>query len=1061
MSNDDVEPEKEEKMTRELNELLIERIKNYNIQETNQLINGPDVDDLNISFLGGLINFDGNTFETSDIDLKNHLEKMTINDIYIEPYKYKEYDDEEEIKEQSEINQKKTKFDFNNNINGTDSIKILLTDNYNDYLNLIQKNYEKYSHNHLDKSKMNNLNTKNIVPNLPRRVYETKKGEKIVLNDEIYETSLTYLQNKELYNDIPKRFQQPHDKYTIDYNLLEKNVENIQIINMELIELNKKVSTSMSRAVSYCNKLDKYIKQNLPWFNESVNVSFNNIKNDKEIVSKIKLKTMNNSGKIVLKRIKMNNINKIISVIEKYTNLKNKMNSLELLFTKKKKTQEIYELINVCKDEIESIKNLNKKTNSNEEIIGLFENKLSELKNKNEAQMFDDLSKEFNDFFSNFINFEEIDENFEQKDEKLSNFGISKFILDKILSNSPLYESILLSLEFLSPEKKIEKISNICDYYTDDNSISNIYSQLRGIFLQICEQTLNNILSIFSEKVQSNNNNNNQIKEESYSINTTKENEVSNIQNETNQSSEDNNNNNNITNSVNSDSKDKLEENKNQEANIKEDNNNNNNIKDDIFILFCILLAKNKLKEGIISFIDLMQKKVEDNKIIDKTLKEKAITEFQDIKKIILDKIKNAIKEQIRICLKKISLNTNLDNFINDYYLVLEMIKDEVSNYDNINPDDNTNSNKLIKIILKSQKNFVENWAKNQFMKFESGEYKTWAPIKDIPPVYQKLLDLFFFFDLENNCMKDETIINKYPIEKINLLKESIQEEDNNDNENENEDKNLLTIKGKDKPEISIRINKTSLDIINLSFDLLKMFSLFHKECYEIILEKASSILLWHLNYQKKQIYDEKPEAEVTQLEVSISYSIFLLIHSIYEHIKESDFFIEIADLINQKLIDNYLDINKDINNCFTLSKKKIEELLDNICIKESLKKLEEINLPNYNVVTGGMIVNEYAIIFVGTLKDIYESMITSYEESFIKELINKTLRKFFDKFEDFIFHGQKIEDEDCLKQFKKDMIFLKKNMNFIKILDLTDIKNRIDNINKSVLPKSMLKPKK
>jgi hypothetical protein len=40
-------------------------------------------------------------------------------------------------------------------------------------------------------------------------------------------------------------------------------------------------------------------------------------------------------------------------------------------------------------------------------------------------------------------------------------------------------------------------------------------------------------------------------------------------------------------------------------------------------------------------------------------------------------------------------------------------------------------------------------------------------------------------------------------------------------------------------------------------------------------------------------------------------------------------------------------------------------------------------------------------------------------------------------------------------------MIFLKKNLVFITVLDLTDVKTRIDNINKSVLPESILKASK
>ena len=87
--------------------------------------------------------------------------------------------------------------------------------------------------------------------------------------------------------------------------------------------------------------------------------------------------------------------------------------------------------------------------------------------------------------------------------------------------------------------------------------------------------------------------------------------------------------------------------------------------------------------------------------------------------------------------------------------------------------------------------------------------------------------------------------------------------------------------------------------------------------------------------------------------------------------------------------------------------------------------------------------------------------MLNSYDQSFIIEIINKVLEEFFDKFEDFIFHGQKIEDENCLKQFKRDTIFLKKNLTFITIIDLSEIKNRIDNINRAVLPESMLKTNK
>ena len=488
----------------------------------------------------------------------------------------------------------------------------------------------------------------------------------------------------------------------------------------------------------------------------------------------------------------------------------------------------------------------------------------------------------------------------------------------------------------------------------------------------------------------------------------------------------------------------------------KEQKEKNDN--DKIFILLCILLSKNKLNETTLSFINLLLKKIEISDNIDKELKEKIIKECNEIKIIIQDNIKNIIKEQIQKCLEEISKNDNLDIYINNYYLVLEMIKKEISNYDSINSE-NKNINKLIKIIIKEQKNFIAHWAKLNASKFDTDIFKSWEIVKKIPPKYQNILNLFFSYDIESNCMKDEDIITKFPSEKLNSIKEALEEEENNE---ENEiDNGIIIIKDGEKPELKLKINETGLEIINFCFEILKMFTLFHKECYGNIFGNVAVIMNAHLNYQNDMIYGGEYDFEVTQSETCMSYNIFQLIKSIYEHIKENDFFYEIAKYSKQKVIDNYIEITTNINNCLDKSKKKIEEILDKKCLEESFKKLEEIELPNYNAVIGDIPIKEYALVFVSQLKDIYENMLNCYEESFIIEIVNKALEEFFDKFEDFIFHGQKIENENCLKQFKRDTIFLKKNLVFIDIIDLTEIKNRIDNINKSVLPESMLKTKK
>ena len=374
---------------------------------------------------------------------------------------------------------------------------------------------------------------------------------------------------------------------------------------------------------------------------------------------------------------------------------------------------------------------------------------------------------------------------------------------------------------------------------------------------------------------------------------------------------------------------------------------------------------------------------------------------------------------------------------------------------------DNKSNNKLIKIIIREQKYFIENWTKKNLAKFENESYKSWESLKNIPPKYQNILNVFFSFDIDNNCIKNETIIKKYPLEKINLIKEAIEDEENNNEEENEANEGLLNIKDGDKPELKLKINKISLDIINFAFDILKMFTLFHKECYAIILGNMAVIIISHINFQNEQIYDGEYNQEITHHEISMAYGIVTLIEYIYEHIKDNEFFVEIAKNSKPKLIDSYLELTKNINRSKETSKKRIEEILENQCIKASLNKLLQIELPNYEAILGDVPVKDYALSFVSSLKEIYTSMINCYEEAFIKEMVNKALEDFFDKFEEFIFHGQKIEEENCLRQFKRDMIFLKKNLVFITVVDLTDVKNRIDNINKSVLPESMLKTKK
>ena len=1028
------------KISRKLNNILIDRIRKYQSQDVTQLLNSPKDEDSDNSYLGGLINFVGDDSQNLDDEINYFLDRIPIDDIHIESIPDNEYINDNIVVEKKEkdgieilkeTNEKKEdnniKNKENNNPNETDdlninifteskkpenSIRILLAENYNNYFDLIGNSYEKYDNNHFPKIiiKDDKDNTKKIMlNNLSKKIFYTEEGKKIIINEEIYTTSLAFLKNKKIYNDIPLLFKTNKEEYKLDIELLDDTIENIQKKNMEFIEINKLVSTSMSKILIFCNQLDKYIKNKLEPFNISINTSYQKIFNKKKRIKEMKEITLKNSGNIILKKLKMNNLFKLMKKLKLYTKLKNNMNNLEQLLLDPKNYQKTLDLINKCKNDIEFVQNEN---TIKDPILEIFQNKLIEYKNENDGYMSGELSQVLKNYFSHLIKIEH--NSIEKNLEIYNKYNISKFVMEKISSFQQKHNDLLASFSFSDPKEELEKMSDICDYYIKSNLINNLYTQLRGIFLNLTENTLNDIISSFNEEL---------IKTEEIN-----------------------------------------------EDKIKGEELNDINIQNEICILLCFLVSKNKFNEIIFEFIDILAKKLEKNENIDENI----IKEVNYIKLLVQKNIRNKFLEQIKKCLDIISSICNLDIYINNFYLVLEMLKDEIPKYENEKVEEkeenneinnNKEPNDLHKVIIESQKKFVENITQYMISKFETEKYKSWEALKEIPQRYQNILNIFFSFDININCLKDEYIISEFPSEKIKLIKELEEEEEektnNNSDDNSEINNQLILIKSGEKPEIKIKSNQTLLEIIQQSFDTLKMFTMFHKDCYGTILENFTKLILFHLDFQTEQIYNGKCGFSVSQQEVCITYCIFLLLEYIYEHIKTSEFFLTVAEVCDGKISDNYLDLDNEINKCCDLSKKKLEDLIENHCVNEALNKLYEIKLPYYNVISGDVPVNEYCISYVSILKDIYESMNNCYQENFIKESMNKALDDFFDKFEDYILHGKKIEDENCLKQFKRDMVFLKKNLVFINIMDLTEIKNRIDNINKSVLPEWLRHKKK
>ena len=514
------------KISRKLNNILIDRIRKYQSQDVTQLLNSPKDEDSDNSYLGGLINFVGDDSQNLDDEINYFLDRIPIDDIHIESIPDNEYindniigekkekDGIEILKETNEKKEDNNNENKENNSNETNdlninifteskkpenSIRILLAENYNNYFDLIANSYEKYDNNHFPKIiiKDDKDNTKKIMlNNLRNKIFYTEEGKKIIINEEIYTTSLAFLKNKKIYDNIPLLFKANKEEYKLDIELLDDTIENIQKKNIEFIEINKLVSTSMSKILIFCNQLDKYIKNKLEPFNTSINTSYQKVFNKKKKIKEMKEITLKNSGNLILKKLKMNNLFKLMTKLKVYTKLKNNMNNLEKLLLDPKNYQKTLDLINKSKNDIELVQNEN---TIKDPILEIFLNKLIEYKNENDGYMSGELSQVLNKYFGNLII---IEPNPNEKNlEIYEQYNISKFVLEKISSFQQIHKDLLASFIFSDPKEELEKMSDICDYYIKSNLINNLYTQLRGIFLTLSENTMNDIISLFNQEL--------------------------------------------------------------------------------------------------------------------------------------------------------------------------------------------------------------------------------------------------------------------------------------------------------------------------------------------------------------------------------------------------------------------------------------------------------------------------------------------------------------------------------------------------------------------------------
>ena len=516
---------------------------------------------------------------------------------------------------------------------------------------------------------------------------------------------------------------------------------------------------------------------------------------------------------------------------------------------------------------------------------------------------------------------------------------------------------------------------------------------------------------------------------------------------------------------------------------LKYKNNIENNTKETIYLIFNSI-DEEFIKEKIYSLLDLAEDKSDFMKkvsnVLVSSISQAILTTLGKILplknmneilylyyigkmgQVLLDTINKMINDE-----DKEKLITNITNNLFDIMdKNLSFIVDDSSNYSQ-NIDKFIIKNKILKEVCSqislfaSNKNFYSKVEKyeldfiDNFGKVRREKIKDELNLDNLRNIdnfsyeYQKLVNIIFSFNSES--------LNQDEDKKYDNLKNHILLDIELDVKiNEPKEINVIEIpvvsEGKDNKK-KCKLMTTSLDLITDTIFSIKMLLFFNKKNYNKILSYLYEIFDNFIKLNNDIVLEKKGQIKnITQNELASSYSTVYLIREIT------------SSLIS--FIDSSKDINEEVNKKFkdleASSKDYLDKNLDKLTnmIKEGIDEasLDEfkkiITAEKYPTVKDKLPINPFAQSLVKLVGGVNKSLKNCYEDKTISKIILDNLNNFNNEAEKLIENKKELNDEEK-KQFKKDFLFIKKNIdNGIEDIDFKSFKKKLTAAYKKLLPK-------
>ena len=516
---------------------------------------------------------------------------------------------------------------------------------------------------------------------------------------------------------------------------------------------------------------------------------------------------------------------------------------------------------------------------------------------------------------------------------------------------------------------------------------------------------------------------------------------------------------------------------------LKYKNNIENNTKETIYLIFNSI-DEEFIKEKIYLLLDLAEDKSDFMKkvsnVLVSSISQAILTTLGKILplknmneilylyyigkmgQVLLDTINKMINDE-----DKEKLITNITNNLFDIMdKNLSFIVDDSSNYSQ-NIDKFIIKNKILKEVCSqislfaSNKNFYSKVEKyeldfiDNFGKVRREKIKDELNLDNLRNIdnfsyeYQKLVNIIFSFNSES--------LNQDEDKKYDNLKNHILLDIELDVKiNEPKEINVIEIpvvsEGKGNKK-KCKLMTTSLDLITDTIFSIKMLLFFNKKNYNKILTYLYEIFDNFIKLNNDIVLEKKGQIKnITQNELASSYSTVYLIREIT------------SSLI--LFIDSSKDINEEVNKKFkdleASSKDYLDKNLDKLTnmIKEGIDEasLDEfkkiITAEKYPTVKDKLPINPFAQSLVKLVGGVNKSLKNCYEDKTISKIILDNLNNFNNEAEKLIENKKELNDEEK-KQFKKDFLFIKKNIdNGIEDIDFKSFKKKLTAAYKKLLPK-------